>query len=124
MEDVKYIAKKDFIPFLKDDEITFCSDGYSQIYISVKRAIDVRFNGNENGRFGINNPYNPKKMKPFIWIKEFRNFRLCEIKKPDCPVDKDFYGEHGTSRNLYSTQEWMDICIKKMIENFTEIGIL
>ena len=68
----KIIIKKDFLNLLKGDIVTISTDGDGRIYFNVEnRTRKVRFYGNENGKWGKDNPYSKANGKPeFMLIDE------------------------------------------------------
>ena len=68
----KIIIKKDFLNLLKGDIVTISTDGDGRIYFDVEnRTRKVRFYGNENGKWGKDNPYSKANGKPeFMLIDE------------------------------------------------------
>jgi hypothetical protein len=124
------IVLKDYLSLKKDDVISFSTKGSSLICIDVEnREIDVAFYGNDKGRFCKDNPaprmfgidikdYIPNKH--FKWIKEKVGvFTAIELKMPSIPIDLT---KHLVE--LYNQNDWEQICIQKIIDEFKQQGII
>jgi hypothetical protein len=124
------IVLKDYLSLKKGDIISFHTKGSGIICISVEnRETDVPFFGNEKGRWGKDNPsprttergsldYTPDVH--FKWVKEFvGTFTAIELKMPSVPKDLT-----KAYCNLYSQNDWEQICIQKTINEFKEQGVI
>jgi len=112
----KLICKKDFLPLVKGDVVTFYSD-FFELWFSLTRKVDSVFCGNKNGKWGRDNPY--KRGKKTIIIKEEKYYpHIMRFQFPQLPINKK---DH--EKSLYSREDWSKICQEKFINNYKELGI-
>lgn len=124
-----FIIKKDFMSFLKDDEMTVSFDGDSRIYFNVKRIQDYIFYGNENGEWGKNNPAPKSKKKficpPFTFKQETVSVCAMVIKCPEPPYDKNSITQYGFPQRLsVKGEDWRVTKTLEMLESLKSLEII
>lgn len=117
------IIKKDFLNLLCGDEIEISTDSDRRIYFSViNRTEKVKFYGNKNGRWGVENPRLKSKKDPdFFLIDEFiGNTNVIVFgaipSRPKHPTKEFAYADN--------TDNWNEKWIDKIINDLKSVGVL
>ena len=118
------IIKKDFLNLFKGDIVTISTDGDRRIYFNVEnRTRKVRFYGNENGKWGKDNPYSKAKEKgqpEFMLIDEPIGYKTV-IEFGYIPLPEP----HPTENLQFSvgsktTEDWID----KILNDLKLVGVV
>ncbi len=118
-----FIVKKDFLNLIAGDEISISTDSDRRIYFTVEnRTNKERFYGDENGRWGVNNPLPKNRINnPFVLVDEFvgRKNLICFGYIPPRP-------KHPTKETCYAdnTDNWNELWVERIINDLKNIGVL